>query len=187
MFRRDKRKTRQQKRRGFTWPRVVRRFRTAEDGATAIEFAMLGLPFFALLMAIIETALLFFAGQYLESSVDQVARMVRTGQLDETLTQAELRQEICDSASILFNCDALNIDMQVVARFADLGDRPAPEEGKLNPDAFGFTAAGPTEIVMLTVMSEWPIYTHYLQKYLSDLDSKNALLTTVAVFRTEPY
>ena len=117
----------------FGWPRVVRRFRHEEDGVTAVEFAILAGPFFFLLMAIIESSLLFFAGQVLESSVDDVARQIRTGQLDETLTQNQLRTEICNASAVLFDCDDLNIDMQVVATFSDLGDMPEPNSGAIDP------------------------------------------------------
>lgn len=168
-------------------PRIVRRFHKDDNGATAIEFAMLGLPFFALLMAIVETSLMFFAGQVLESSVDEVARKIRTGQLDNTMTQAELRTEICNESALLFDCGDINIDMKVVATYDELGDMPEPEDGELDPNEFTFTPAGPQQIVMVTVMSEWPVFTNYLAQYMSDLNTGNALLTAVAVFRTEPY
>jgi len=168
-------------------PQIVRRFNKDEEGVTAIEFAMLALPFFMLLMAVIETSLLFFAGQVLESSVDEVGRKIRTGQLDQTLTKAELRTEICNGSAVLFDCNDLLIDMQVVAKYEDLGSMPGPDGGELDPADFGFEAAGPKQIVMVTVAAEWPIFTNYLQQYMSDLNNGNALLTGVTVFKTEPY
>jgi len=171
----------------FSAPRIVRRFKKDEEGVTAIEFALLGVPFFMLLMAVIETSLLFFAGQVLESAVDDVGRKIRTGQLDQTLTAVELRTEVCDSAAVLFSCNDLLIDMQVVAKYEDLGDMPGPDGGDMDPSDFGFTAAGPKQIVMVTVASEWPVFTNYLQQFMSDLNNGNALLTAVTVFKTEPY
>jgi len=175
------------KSRFFSAPKIIKRFKSDEEGVTVIEFAMLALPFFALLMALIETSLMFFAGQVLESSVDDVARMIRTGQLDQSLTEEQLRDEICDSAALLFDCNGINIDMQVVATYADLGDSPEPEGGAIDPADFTFTAAGPQQIVMVTVMTEWPVFTNYLQSYFSELSNGNAVLNAVAVFRTEPY
>jgi Flp pilus assembly protein TadG len=171
----------------FQAPKIVRRFKKDDEGVTAIEFALLAGPFFLLLMGIVESSLLFFAGQVLESSVDDVARKIRTGQLDQSLTQQMLRDEICDASALLFSCDSLNIDMQVVAKFADLGDRPEPTGGAIDANDFQFSAAGPKQIVMVTVLTEWPVYTNYLQQYLSNLNSGNALLSAVAVFKTEPY
>lgn len=171
----------------FKAPKIVRRFGKDEEGVTSIEFAFLALPFFALMMAVIESSILFFSGQVLESAVDDVGRMIRTGQLDQNLTEAQLREEVCNASAVLFSCEDVHIDMQVVANYGDLGDMPEPVDGAVDPDEFSFTAAGPRQIVMLTVATEWPIFTNYLQQYMSDLDNGNALLTAVAVFKTEPY
>jgi Flp pilus assembly protein TadG len=172
----------------FQLPKIVRRMKTEEDGVTAIEFAMLAFPFFMLLMAIIESSLMFFAGQMLESAVDDVGRQIRTGQLDNNMTETDLRDAICEEAALLFTCSKINIDMQVVAEFEDLADKPTPNsDDELDPADFSFQAAGPRQVVMVTVMTEWPIYTNYLQQYLSKLKSGNALLTAVAVFQTEPW
>jgi Flp pilus assembly protein TadG len=171
----------------FSTPKIIKRFKSDEEGVTAIEFGMLALPFFALLMALVETSLMFFAGQVLESSVDDVARKIRTGQLDQSLTAEQLREEICDASALLFDCNGINIDMQVVATYADLGDTPEPEDGAIDPSDFTFTPAGPQQIVMVTIMTEWPVYTNYLQSYFSELSNGNAVLNAVAVFRTEPY
>lgn len=171
----------------FAMPKIVRRMKDDERGVTAIEFGMLSFPFFMLMMAIIESSLMFFAGQVLESSVDDVGRQIRTGQLAQNMTETDLRDAICEASSVLFDCGDLKIDMQVVANYDDLGDMPEPVDGKLEDSEFGFQAAGPKQIVMLTVLTEWPIYTNYLQGLLSQLDSKNGLLTAVAVFKTEPY
>ena len=47
---------------------VVRRFLKKDDGAAAVEFALVAAPFLALVFAIMETALVFFAGQTLETA-----------------------------------------------------------------------------------------------------------------------
>ena len=171
----------------FEMPKVVRRLKDDDAGVTAIEFGMLAFPFFMLMMAIIESSLMFFANQVLESSVDDVGRQIRTGQLDDSMTETELRTAICNASAVLFTCGDLKIDLQVVAEFDDLGDMPEPVDGVLEDSEFSFTAPGAKQIVMLSVLTEWPIYTNYLQSMLSKLDSNNGLLTAVAVFKTEPY
>jgi Flp pilus assembly protein TadG len=42
----------------LTFLRLLKSFRRQQDGTTAIEFAMVGVPFFMLLFAIIETAMI---------------------------------------------------------------------------------------------------------------------------------
>lgn len=59
---------------------VLRRFRRSRRGSAAVEFALVAPVFFALLFAIIETALVFFASQVLETVTQNSARMIMTGQ-----------------------------------------------------------------------------------------------------------
>ncbi len=58
----------------------VRRFARNKQGTTAVEFGLVAAPFLALLFAIIETAVVFFAGQTLETAVADTARLIMTGQ-----------------------------------------------------------------------------------------------------------
>jgi Flp pilus assembly protein TadG len=177
-------------------PKLVRRFQKNESGVTVIEFAMLAGPFFVLLMGIIECSLIFFAGQLLESAVDEVGRKVRTGQLNNTLTEAQFKQEVCDSAAILFTCDDIKIDMQVAAEFDDLGDPPVPDASTNVTDysGYSFTAPCPEEITMVTASYEWPIFTIYVSENVypqakgsGSSAFRKILLNAISVFRTEPY
>lgn len=57
----------------------TRRFARAEDAAAAVEFALVAAPL-ALIFAILETALVFFAGQTPEAAASNSARLIMTGQ-----------------------------------------------------------------------------------------------------------
>jgi len=168
-------------------PKIVRRFSKNKDGSTAVEFAILSFPFFLLLFGIIECSLLFFAGQMLESSVDQVGRKIRTGQLNNSMTEQQFKDEICSATSLLFNCNDIKVDLKVAATFDDLSDPPTPQNGQIDTSAYSFSAPCPEQIAMITVTYEWPIFTNYVAAHLSELNSGNALLNAMAVFRTEPY
>ena len=52
----------------------------SEDGAVLIEFALLAVPFFALIFAILETSITFLAQQVLDSALQDATRSIRTGQ-----------------------------------------------------------------------------------------------------------
>jgi Flp pilus assembly protein TadG len=60
--------------------RAIKRFRKSEDGATAVEFAMVSVPFLGLLFAIFETAFVFFVTEALESATANASRTIMTGQ-----------------------------------------------------------------------------------------------------------
>src|SRR6266581_1507167 len=59
---------------------VLNRFRRNRRGSTVVEFALVAPMFIALLFAIIETALMFFASQVLETALQDSARLIMTGQ-----------------------------------------------------------------------------------------------------------
>ena len=59
-------------------------------------------PFFALLIAILETALVFFAQQVLQTATTQAARLIMTGQAQSgSLTATQFKQDICNDAGSL--------------------------------------------------------------------------------------
>lgn len=175
------------KSKGNWGPKLFRRFRSNEEGVAAVEFGLVAFPFFFLLTAIIEASLFFFAGQMLESAVDRVGRQVRTGQLDSSTTQSQLKAAVCTEASLLFNCSGLLVDVKSAATFSGLGNPPAPDGGALDPGDFVYDAPGSAQIMRITVTYEWPVFSNYVASHLANLNSGNALLTAMSVFKTEPY
>ncbi|MGY4454888.1 Flp pilus assembly protein TadG [Bradyrhizobium sp. i1.3.1] len=96
-------------------------------GATAVEFALVAAPFLALIIALIQTFLVFFAQQMLETVVRQSARLVMTGQVQSAqMNQAVFKQKVCDQIVILFNCSGLMVDMQVATSWSSARTRRRP-------------------------------------------------------------
>src|ERR1700760_902852 len=84
---------------------VLRRFRRNRRGSAAVEFALVAPVFFALLFAIIETAIVFFAGQVLETVTQDAARMIMTGQAQTAAyTKVQFKNYVCGRISVLFDC-----------------------------------------------------------------------------------
>src|SRR5437016_13647790 len=85
--------------------RTKMRFARREDGAAAVEFAMVAAPFLALMFAIMETALVFFASQTLETAVADSARLIMTGQAQsQSFSQAQFKTSVCAKIGGLFDC-----------------------------------------------------------------------------------
>src|SRR3712207_8656069 len=82
-------------------PWTLRRFRKDQDGATAVEFGLIAVPFLGLLFAIVETALMFWSTQVLETAVANASRTIYTGQFQGTNDQnaadigAKFKKEVC--------------------------------------------------------------------------------------------
>jgi Flp pilus assembly protein TadG len=174
----------------FRWKRIlptvtIRRLVRREDGSTAVEFGLLALPFFGLMFAIIETALVFFAGQTLETATADAARLIMTGQAQtQTFDKAKFKESVCARIYGLFDCaNGVKIDVRTAPNFtsADL-NKPLDADGKL-VDNFLFQPGNAGDIVIVRVMYEWPIYV----ALLSDMANGKRLLMATAAFRNEPY
>ena len=97
-----------------SFSQLLRRFRRNRGGSAVVEFALVAPMFFALLFAIIETALMFFASQVLETVTQDSARMIMTGQAQNAaFTQAQFKSLVCSKVAALFDCaNGISIDVQ---------------------------------------------------------------------------
>src|SRR6185437_2294918 len=84
---------------------LLRRFARDRDGASALEFAIVAPFFFALLFAILETALMFFASQTLETMTQTSMRMILTGQAQNAgWKAADFKTYVCSQIPAMFSC-----------------------------------------------------------------------------------
>ena len=96
--------------------KAMRRFRRSRRGSAAVEFAFVAPLFFVLLFAIIETALVFFAAQVLETGTHDSARLLLTHQAqDNGMTQAQFKQDLCNRVNVLLSCDGVYVDVKSYA------------------------------------------------------------------------
>ena len=91
-----------------------RKFLRNERGSNAVEFALLALPFFGLILGVVQLGFIFLANQSLDSAIDTAAREIRTGQLRSNATGLPtFRASICNNVSIIIDCDGvLEISVQ---------------------------------------------------------------------------
>lgn len=167
------------------------RFRRDEKGATVVEFGLLALPFFALIFAILQVGLVFFAGQTLDTAVANAARLIRTGQAQQqAFNLSTFKSQICSQVSALFtSCTTkLQLDVRTFATFdkVDL-TMPVDQDGKLKTDQFTYSPGHGGEIVVVRAFYEWPTFSKLLGFNLSNLSNGNHLLAATAAFRNEPF
>lgn len=165
-------------------------FVSNDSGATAVEFALVAAPFLALIIALIQTFLVFFAQQMLESVVRQSARLVLTGQVQSAqMNQATFKQKVCDQIVILFNCNGLMIDMQVATSWSSTNTATPTltfdSKGNVT-NTWQYNPGDAGDIVVLRVMYVWPVVLGPLGFNLSNLTNGNRLLMSSAAFQNEP-
>jgi Flp pilus assembly protein TadG len=170
--------------------RTVRRFSKGEDGATMVEFALVAAPFFALMYAIMETALVFFASQTLETAVSDSARLIMTGQAQASnYTAAQFKTAVCSKIYGLFDCtNGIYVDVKTYTSFSSVDNSmPTDNNGNLKTASFGYSPGGPGQIVVVKLMYQWPVYASLLGFNLSNMAGNKRLLMATAAFRNEPY
>lgn len=169
--------------------RIIRRFHKSEDGVAAIEFGMLALPFLMLIFAILETAIGFFAAQVFESGVDSVGREIRTGQVQSSsTTAAEVRAKVCAKTWGLFDCNAIQLDVQTYAVFPDAPlVTPRDDDGNFDNSGLAYDTGSSGSIVIVRAYYEWPIFLDYLWQNVSGLSNGARLFVATTAFQNEPF
>jgi Flp pilus assembly protein TadG len=165
------------------------RFRRAKAGSAAVEFAMLAIPFFLLLYAVIDTSLVYFASTTLENGVATAARQIRTGQAQSSnMTQQQFRTLICNQISMLLACDArLAIDVRKFTSFSNVNLPTAVDaNGNLNGNyQFNMGVAG--DIIVVRAFYAWPVLTPNFGQSLVNMSGNSRLLTAAMAFKNEPF
>ena len=168
-----------------------RRFARHQRGSVAVEFGLIMLPFLALMFGIMETALVFFADQTLETAVADSARLIMTGQAQtQNLTAATFKNAVCARIYGLFNCQAgVYVNVQTYSSFGSITYTPPIDtNGNLKTTSFVYQPGGPGDIVVVQLFYQWPIYVSLMNlNKLSNMTNNNRLRVATAAFRNEPY
>jgi Flp pilus assembly protein TadG len=168
---------------------LARQFARQDGGAAAVEFALVATPFLALIFAIMETALVFFAGQTLEAAVTASSRLILTGQAQTNgLTQATFKDAVCAQIVGLFDCqNKLYVDVQTYTNFSTASTTPPYVNGQFDTTKMNYLPGGPGDIVVVSLYYQWPIYVSLLSNNLANQNGGNRLMVATAAFRNEPY
>jgi len=172
-------------------------FFSDKRGSTAMEFAMLAIPFALLVFAILESCISFAGQEVMANVTDDVARQLRTGQLQKsTVTEASIKQLICARLQIMVaqGCPGLVVDLREYSSFADAatasfkivnGDIVLTQG--TNSMAFTVSPGLAESINMLRVFYKWPVMTDFLAKSMANLKDGNTLHFASVTWQNEPF
>ncbi|WP_342112139.1 TadE/TadG family type IV pilus assembly protein [Methylobacterium sp. SI9] len=174
----------------------------AEAGATAVEFALISLPFLSLLAVILQTSLMVWASRNLDDALQRAGRTIytgqfqraNTGQTDSSTLLANMKTAICGAATsrvaTVFDCNTLKLNVALSSSFAN-GTVPTPLDMSTGDWAKGFgtnyACAQPGAIVVFTAAAKYRVAFSFLYAGLPGFGDGARLLQSTAVFRTEPY
>lgn len=168
--------------------RILRKWLRNEEGAAAIEFALLAIPFFYLVFAIIEASLMFTSASLLEGATSSAARLVRTGQIQQAGgdQEAAFRDALCDYATVLIDCNNVVIEAIPLSSFNDYDDAQPEYDEDGNLVSQGFDAAGSNDRVLLRTSVRYNMLSPFVGQLLAGNDNRLLFMSTI-VLQTEPY
>lgn len=183
------------KRTGRSPIRALAGFRKAEEGATAVEFALVAGPFFFALLATMEVAMVMWTSEVLDHAVAVAARKIYTGEFQSSAANAglssgdlqkEVKKAVCTELGTLVDCGSINVDVRSFSSFGSV-TAPNPVNGKKEYDvsSYGYQAIAPKQIGLVTASMQYKTFFPPLS--LGTLANGNRLLVATAAFMTEPY
>lgn len=162
-------------------------------GVVAVEFGIAAVPFFMMLIGILEAGLMFFTATLLEGGVNDASRLVRTGQvIDDSNPEASFRAKLCEKL-ILVDCQKVVIEIRAFPSFAAAGeDRPnyrtttnqSGTAGDLMPRPIQLGSA--SQVMVSRVQYRYPFLSPVGTLISGSTENSVPLLSTT-VFKNEPY
>jgi Flp pilus assembly protein TadG len=166
------------------------RLRRDEEGAVAIEFAIIAPVFFFLMFVIAQTALVFIAEQVLDNAVFTTARLIRTGQAQAAdMSKQDFKNNVCSRASVFLDCDSgdFYLDVKSYPSFQSMTFNNPVKPDNTFQEAGDFDYGGASEIVVVRAYYQWPVNSILGQQWRNLLGNGKLLIGSFAAFRNEPF
>lgn len=180
----------------------IRRYLQKDDGVTAIEFSLVALPMFIMIMGIIELSLYFASATVLEGASTEAGRRIRTGQVAgvaegltdpqaiEDAERAAFEDLLCDNVGIMMDCG--DIQYEVIHMAADSFTEASTYEPEFDDDGDlvpqPFSVGGANDVILIRTYYKYEFKTPFIGSMLTAGSGVSyvANMSTV-VLRTEPY
>jgi hypothetical protein len=173
-----------------------RGFARDERGVTAIEFGILALPFFTIVFAILETAIVFLAMQVLDSAVEDASRLIKTGRAQTSgYNMTNFRQVMCEYTFDLFgDCSQIKIQIKEITDFSSVTTTPPVTcTPTLNPTTCSisltedYLPGGGGKIIQIQAYYRWPLVIALPWFNMKNQPDNYRLIGATRVFRNEPF
>ncbi len=167
--------------------KVARRLAKDKRGS-AVEFAMVSVPFFPLLLSVFEIGMIFFKSEYLQSAVTEASRQIYTGQAQQAnMSASQFKTRLCDAANVMFSCADLSVDVRTYSGFSG-ADRFNPVSGgDFNNASLQYDPGVRSSIVVVTGYYQQQVFLAMLASGFDKLNNGKILLRASAAFRNEPF
>ncbi|SFL39734.1 TadE/TadG family type IV pilus assembly protein [Methylobacterium pseudosasicola] len=176
-----------------------------QGGASAVEFALVALPFLALSGAILEAGVTYFAQEILQQAVTDAGRQIYTGQFqtantsitDTTTLLNNFRTAMCYPGGrariTVFPCANVRVSITKAASFGSATPVQATATNATtgisdwNTNFPSYTCARAGDVVVVQAAIDVPVYFPLLGAAYATLPNRRRLIQAATVFQVEPF
>jgi len=171
---------------------ALRRFGRARRGSAAVEFSIVALPFFFLILGLAEIGLLGLAQSSLNFAVAETGREIRTGQAQMSgVTAQQIESRICTRLNRFMNMNCVGtlfVDVDRFNSFVEIDSQNSPiVNGEIDTSGFGYNPGAASDIVVVRVFYRWSVVTPMFQAVLGNVSGGDRMLISTMMFRNEPF
>ncbi len=165
---------------------TINKWFRGRDGATAIEFSLLVMPFMLITLGIIELSTMFLSASMVEGATDSAARLIRTGKIQQSTgdQEAMFRAALCAYATALVDCDDMIVEVIAIDNYSDYTDPVFDADGTMISQ--GFDAGGSNSKVIVRVAYRYHMITPIVGSMINGSDGATQFISTI-VMQSEPY
>ncbi|WP_125256278.1 TadE/TadG family type IV pilus assembly protein [Brevundimonas fluminis] len=163
--------------------------RRPREGAAAVEFAMIALPFLFMLFAIAEIAFVFVLDSVLENAVIETGRLVRTGQASaQGFTNDTFKTRMCDRMNIFAaGClGKVHVDVRVVGSYTNPNVPDPMQGGTFSASGLTYQNGQAGNLMLARAWYRHTLFTPFLSQGLARGGSDSWLMASTA-FQNEPW
>ncbi len=168
-----------------------------ERGTSAVEFAIVAMPFFLFVLGLIGVGLYFFTMSSLAYGVEAAARQIRTGEAQKSeVTVSEFKNLVCQAAGSYINCNKLSVLIQSGDTWSDISPQSCVDSKNnmvgstgSSTDTISTYSGAASEVVLVTLCYQWDLAETFpfLKLGKNSDGSGSAVVQASTAFRTEPY
>ncbi len=150
---------------------------------------MIAAPFLALIFAVMQVGLVYFAMFALDNAVEQASRLVRTGQAG-ALSETQFKQQICLRLASFMDCgSSIRVGVQSDADLTQISPQSGADiDGNLVTNgSLGYAAGQGSDYVLVTVFYKWDFIAQIPFLDLGNMSDGALLIRSQAAFRNEPF
>ena len=162
-----------------------------DNGATAVEFGMIAVPFLLFLVGILGMGLYYLTLISLEYGIESAARKIRTGEAErDGLTVGGFKGLIC-AAAVGIDCSKVTVIIQKATTWGGINPQACVTNNSQTGssgnagDLLSNYSGSASQVVLVTACYRWPLADSF--EFMKFSGSGPTIIQAATAFKNEPY